>query len=305
MLSWSQYCVEAATVMLALALASAILVLAVGRTGVRTPAVAAVRSRAGGVLVADKPDGEGSAPPAGRRGLAAYGTWLTRGSLVTLTVALGLRAAVTGHGPFANQYEFSVAFGWGIVAAYAYFEYRYQVRALGLLVLPIATALLLYAMTVGAEADPLVPALQNNLLLTVHVALAIVAYGAFSVACGAGALFLLSPPEGRRGLPKPEKLDEIAYRAVVIAFPLMTLVIILGAVWAQIAWGTYWSWDPKETASLFTWLIYGAYLHARVVRGWRGRRAAWLLMLGFAAVLFTFFGNLFFGGLHSYSGVSK
>jgi cytochrome c-type biogenesis protein CcsB len=306
MLSWSQYCVEASTVMLALALVSAILVLAVGRAGTRTPAVAAAKSRgSGGVLVEEKPEGEASAPAVGRPGLAAYGTWLARGSLVALTVALVLRAVVTGHGPFANQYEFAVAFGWGIVAAYVYFEYRYQVRALGLLVLPIATALLLYAMTVGAKADPLVPALQNNLLLTVHVALAIVAYGAFSVACAAGALFLLSPPEGRRGLPKPEKLDEIAYRAVVIAFPLMTLVIILGAVWAQIAWGTYWSWDPKETASLFTWLIYGAYLHARVVRGWRGRRAAWLLMLGFAAVLFTFFGNLFFGGLHSYSGVAK
>jgi ABC-type transport system involved in cytochrome c biogenesis permease subunit len=79
------------------------------------------------------------------------------------------------------------------------------------------------------------------------------------------------------------------------------MVVILGAVWADVAWGSYWSWDPKETASLLTWLVYGAYLHARVVRGWRGRRAAWLLMLGFACVLFTFFGNLFFGGLHSYA----
>jgi cytochrome c-type biogenesis protein CcsB len=307
MLPWSQYCVEAATVMLALALLSTIGVLAVGRTGTRAPAAAVIaRGRlGGGVLIAEKSAPLGSAPLEGNRGLAAYGTWLTRGSLLALTVALVLRAVVTGHGPFANQYEFAVAFGWGVVAAYAYFEYRYRVRALGLLVQPIATALLLYAMTVGAKADPLVPALQNNLLLTVHVALAIVAYGAFCVACAAGALFLLSPPQGRRGLPSPERLDEIAYRAVVIAFPLMTLVIILGAVWAQVAWGTYWSWDPKETASLFTWLIYGAYLHARVVRGWRGRRAAWLLMLGFAAVLFTFFGNLFFGGLHSYSGVAK
>jgi cytochrome c-type biogenesis protein CcsB len=308
MLSWSQYCLEAATVMLTLALLSIILVLAVGRSGERPPAAAAVRSRGAAVIVADKPEAAASAPTGshtGRRGLAAYGTYLTWGSLVMLTAALVLRAIVTGHGPFASQYEFSVAFGWGIVAAYAYFEYRFAVRALGLLVLPIATALLLYAMTVGAKVDPLVPALQNNLLLTVHVALAIVAYGAFSVACAAGALYLISPPQGRRGLPKPEKLDEIAYRAVVIAFPLMTLVIVLGAVWAQIAWGTYWSWDPKETASLFTWLIYGAYLHARVVRGWRGRRAAWLLMLGFAAVLFTFFGNLFFGGLHSYSGVGQ
>ena len=96
-------------------------------------------------------------------------------------------------------------------------------------------------------------------------------------------------------------LDEIGYRAVVIAFPLLTIMIILGAIWADIAWGRYWSWDPKETAALVTWLIYGAYLHARVVRDWRGSKAAWLLILGFAAILFTYFGNLFFGGLHSYA----
>jgi cytochrome c-type biogenesis protein CcsB len=96
-------------------------------------------------------------------------------------------------------------------------------------------------------------------------------------------------------------LDEIAYRAVMVGFPMMALVLILGALWAQIAWGSYWSWDPKETASLVTWLIYGGYLHARVVRGWRGQRSALLLILGFGATLFTYFGNYFFGGLHSYA----
>jgi len=91
----------------------------------------------------------------------------------------------------------------------------------------------------------------------------------------------------------------------MVGFPFLTLTIVLGAVWADVAWGTYWSWDPKETASLVTWLIYGSYLHARVVRGWRGEKAAYLLILGFVAVLFTYFGNLFFGGLHSYSGLDK
>ena len=86
----------------------------------------------------------------------------------------------------------------------------------------------------------------------------------------------------------------------MVGFPMMALVIILGALWADIAWGTYWSWDPKETASLVTWLIYGGYLHARVMRGWRGERSAALLILGFGATLFTYYGNLFFGGLHSY-----
>lgn len=235
-----------------------------------------------------------------RWGLASYGDAFCWLALAALTTALVLRAIVTGHGPFSSQYEFSLAFGWGTLALYAYFAWRYRVRTLGLVVLPVTAAMLLYASTLGAENEPLVPALQNNLLLTVHVATAIIAYGAFSVASAAALLFLIQPNGRRAILPRPALLEEIGYRAVLIAFPFMTLTVILGAVWADVAWGKYWSWDPKETASLLTWLVYGAYLHARAVRGWRGSRAAWLLMLGFIAVLFTFLGNLFFGGLHSY-----
>jgi cytochrome c-type biogenesis protein CcsB len=306
MLKLSQYSLVASVIVVALALICYIAVLVVARTS-RQPALVLAGTPAGSATPAGS-DAPGGSSPAARpkpTGLSRYGTYFTQLAFVFLTASLVFRTIATGHGPFANQYEFAVAFGWGMLTAQVYFEWRYRVRMLALLVLPISAALLLYAMSVGSTAVPLVPALQNNLLLTVHVAVAILAYGAFSVACAAGTLYLLQPEGGRRGFPKPALLDEIAYRAVVIAFPLMTMTIILGAVWADIAWGTYWSWDPKETASLVTWLIYGAYLHARVVRGWRGRRAAWLLMLGFAAVLFTFFGNLFFGGLHSYSGVNK
>jgi cytochrome c-type biogenesis protein CcsB len=243
-----------------------------------------------------------------RRGgvnLGAYGTLLVYLALAFLTASLIFRTIATGHGPFANMYEFSIAFAWGTLAMYAYFERRYRQRVLGLIALPVALAMLLYATTIPATIDPLVPALQNNLLLSVHVAVAIVAYGTFSVAFAAAILYLVQGENGRRGLPSRELLDEISYKAVVIGFPFLTLTIVLGAVWAEVAWGTYWSWDPKETASLVTWLIYGSYLHARVVRGWRGERAAWLLLLGFAATLFTYFGNLFFGGLHSYSGLNN
>ncbi len=302
MLEFSQYSLIVGLVFVALAMISYIIAFANGRvvtgTVARTPE--RVRVGAGGAVDAVEVSPPPDSPARSTRSLSGYGTSFARLGLLFLTACMVLRGFAVGHGPFTNQYEFSVAFGWGIVAAYIYFEYRYHVRTIALLVLPIATGMLLYALTTDATANPLVPALQNNLLLTVHVVVAIFAYGAFAVSFGAAGLYLISPDGGRPGLPKPEVLDRLGYRAVIIGFPLLTLVVVLGAFWAQIAWGSYWSWDPKETASLVTWLIYGGYLHARVARGWVGRRAAWLLVIGFASVLMTFFGNLFFGGLHSY-----
>ena len=297
--------------------------------------------------------------------IGRYATLLGWLAVAFLTASLVFRTIATGHGPFANMYEFSVAFAFGILVAYMWFEHRYHQKVLALVALPVALAMMVYAWTIQGPIEPLVPALQNNLLLTVHVAVAIVAYGSFAIAFAASLLYLLQDrwalvaagmviasfvaapigaivgggaegalggllvggvvggaagyiarwagfakgldanSGGRWGLPKPEVVDEIGYRAVMVGFPFLTLAIILGAVWADTAWGSYWSWDPKETASLVTWLIYGTYLHARVVRGWRGDRAAWLLVLGFVATLFTYFGNLFFGGLHSYAGLSN
>jgi cytochrome c-type biogenesis protein CcsB len=242
-----------------------------------------------------------SAPGRTREALGRYGTWLAVHAVVFLTASLGLRALATGHGPFSNMYEFSIAFAWGALVTYLYFEYRYHFRTLALLVVPVSLALLAYATTWSNEVRPLVPALQNNLLLTIHVLVAVIAYGAFTVAFGAGVLYLVQRKNTVRWLPANTVLDEIGYKAVVVGFPMLALVLILGAIWAEIAWGTYWSWDPKETAALFTWLVYGGYLHARVMRGWRGNRSAVFLIVGFGATLFTYFGNLFFGGLHSYA----
>jgi cytochrome c-type biogenesis protein CcsB len=198
------------------------------------------------------------------------------------------------------MYEFSVAFAWGLMGIYLYFESQYHARSLALLVLPIALGMLFYASTVPDDIQPLVPALQQSTLLTIHVATAVIAYGAFAVGCGAAILFLIQRKNTMNWLPDRNILDEVGYRSVMIGFPLLALTIILGAVWADIAWGRYWSWDPKETAALVTWLVYGGYLHARVIRGWRGERSAYLLLVGFAATAFTYYGNYFFGGLHSY-----
>lgn len=234
--------------------------------------------------------------------LGGYGTTMAALGFAFMTLSLIARTILTGHGPFANQYEFSVSFAWGIAGVYLYFEQRYRTRSLGVLVMPITAALLFVATLMPSDVQPLVPALQNNLLLTIHVAIAILAYGTFAVSCGSAVLYLIQTDKQLSFLPDAELLDEIGYRAVVIGFPAMALVIVLGAVWADVAWGSYWSWDPKETASLITWLIYGGYLHARTMRGWRGSRSAWLLIIGFAATLGTFGGNYVFGGLHSYAG---
>jgi ABC-type transport system involved in cytochrome c biogenesis permease subunit len=261
-------------------------------------AMAAAGVGGGTVTVATPARSNGSAAT-----VATYGTLIAWLAFIFVSASLVFRTIAVGHGPFANMYEFSIAFSWGILGAYLVVERRYHLRTIGLIALPAALLLMLYATTIPATSEPLVPALQNNLLLTVHVAVAIVAYGSFTVAFGAALLYLIQPAGGRRGLPRLEILDEVSDRAVVIGFPFLTLVLVLGALWAEVAWGRYWGWDPKETASLVTWLIYGAYLHARVVRGWHGRRSAALLMVGFAATLFTYFGNLFFGGLHSYAGL--
>lgn len=310
MLVYSQYAIIAALV--ATAAASALYIWAAFR-GSQVATAATQRSRVlvgagdhvdeldilddGPIVPAAVPAGPSAAA------LARAGSGLAWVALVLLTVSLVLRVVVTGHGPFVTQHEFAVSTSWGFLAMFLFFEWRYKARTLALVALPFTCAAELYALAQATTADPLVPALQNSLLLTTHIIVAIIAYGAFLVSAAAAVLYLLVtswPERFGRVFPKPEMLDRLGYRAVVIGYPLLSMVIVLGAVWAQIAWGSYWSWDPKETASLVTWLIYGGYLHARVARGWVGRGAAWLLLLAFASVVLTFVGNAFFGGLHSY-----
>ena len=234
-------------------------------------------------------------------GLAFYATGFTFTAFLLTLVYLIIRSIQTGYGPFSNQHEFAISFVCGILAAYLVAEYLYQIRIISLFVLPVAAVLLLYALALDTSVRPLIPALQNNLLLTLHVGFAMLAYGAACVSCGAAILYLLYPYLKFRRMPPRDLFDDIGYKAATVTFPLLTIMILLGAVWANTAWGRYWGWDPKETAALVTWLIYGAYLHARVTRGWQGKRSAWLLLLGFAAVLFAYFGNHFFGGLHCYA----
>ena len=218
---------------------------------------------------------------------------------IALTVSLISRSIVTGHVPFTDMYEFTVSFSWGIMAASLLFQWRLRAEIIGAGGAIMALALLVYAFILPSQHAPLVPALRHG-LLPLHVSCAIIAYGMFALGFAAAILYLIRQKYAAFFLPALETLDKAGYLAVIIGFPFMTLVIILGSIWANIAWGSYWSWDPKETASLVTWLIYAGYLLTRVWLRWRNTRSAWLLIIGFIAVLVTFFGNYFFGGLHSY-----
>jgi cytochrome c-type biogenesis protein CcsB len=239
------------------------------------------------------------------------------------TAALGMRwyesyqiLGADGRAPLTNLYESVVFFTWSIVLIYLLLDLKYKQRTVGAFTMPFALFGQIGAqMWLNDSIDPLVPALQSN-WLTYHVITCFLGYAAFALACGVSIMYLMKIGaeekfEGDKNempgllgfFPPTRVLDDINYRAIMIGFPLLTLGIITGAAWANYAWGTYWSWDPKETWSLIVWFIYAAFIHARFTRGWVGRRAAWLSIFGFAATLFCYLGvNLVLSGLHSYGG---
>jgi cytochrome c-type biogenesis protein CcsB len=236
--------------------------------------------------------------------LSRAATVLTLVAFALLLASLTVRGIVVGRGPYGNLYEFSVAFATSILGGYLFLGRRYSIRQIGFIPVGVALAMLLYASSLPSEIEPLVPALQNAPLLTIHVGMAVISYGIFATAFAAGVGYLVQGTEDRFAwLPSHKTLDEVAYRAVIIGFPIFATMIILGSWWASIAWSRYWGWDPKETAALVTWLTYAVYLHARNQRRWAGRPAALLLVIGFGMVLVTYSGSLWFSGLHAYSGL--
>ena len=252
----------------------------------------------------------------------------TLGKVCTLTLFAGVlieTAAVflrwyesyqlgIGRAPLTNLYESLVFFALTIAITYLLVERKFGIKTAGAFVTPFPFIIMAYASLNSSEIQPLVPALQSNWLIS-HVVTCFVGYAAFAVSFGVSFLYLFKvKAETRPGkqegtflgyLPSSEVLDEVGYKTIAIGFPLLTIGIITGAFWANVAWGTYWSWDPKETWSLIVWLIYAAYLHARITKGWRGNKAALLSIVGFSATLFCYLGvNLILSGLHSYGGTS-
>ena len=218
-----------------------------------------------------------------------------------------------GHAPLSNFYESLVFGAWSVALIYLLMEARYRSRELGVFPLGLAFFTMAYASfspNVESKIQPLIPALKSNWLIA-HVITCFLGYAGFAVACGLGIVYLLKGPNRqpdnpgsgiRARIPDLQTLDELMYQNVVFGFLLLTVGIITGSVWANSAWGNYWSWDPKETWSLITWLVYALLLHARLVRGWHGRRIAWLSIIGFSCVIFTYLGvNFLLSGLHSYA----
>ncbi|MBP2673263.1 MAG: ResC/HemX-like cytochrome c biosis rane protein [Deltaproteobacteria bacterium] len=247
--------------------------------------------------------------------IAVYGTWTCVLAVVTSTAALGVRWYESyqmgiGRIPVTNLYESLVFFAWSVNIFYLIIEKRYGSRTFGAFVMPIAFFTMLFAVTNDSSIQPLVPALQSY-WLHAHVITCFVGYAAFAVSAGIAVMFLLKNRQEAENvsagivgrLPSGKTLDDLVYRAIIWGFPFLTAGIITGAAWANYAWGTYWSWDPKETWSLIVWIVYAIYLHARITRGWHGKRTAILSIVGFAATLFCYLGvNLVLSGLHSYGG---
>jgi cytochrome c-type biogenesis protein CcsB len=274
---------------------------------------------------ANSGSGTGSGAAAGRPSLRDASFWVRAGLGLTLLGVLGhivgvvIRGLAVHRVPWGDMYEFVIAVTCVAVLFFLGLMIRYRPFRLGLFFMaPIVIIIGLAQTVIYTPAGPLVPAL-NSYWLAIHVTAITLATGTYVVAAVLAVIYLFADRHARRAaaglpvrngevfrlLPSPERLDQFAYRTVVFAFPLWTFGIMAGAIWADEAWGRYWGWDPTETWAFITWVVYACFLHARVTAGWRGRRAAYIQLVGFGCLLFNLLGvSLFITGLHSYAGLS-
>ena len=286
---------------------------------------------AAGSAVLSAPDGPGGSgrgsAAGGPDGAALWptGFWmrtafaLTCAGLATHLVAIVTRGLAEHRVPWGNMYEFIAAISCMAVLVLVAVSIRFRAYYIGLFVLiPVVLALALDVTVVYTPAGSLVPAL-NSYWIAIHVTAMIVASGLYIVGAVVTAMYLIADRNERRtlaGLPSRTEglmmhlpgttvLDRLSYRTILFAFPVWTFGIMAGAIWADHAWGRYWGWDPKETWSFITWVVYAGFLHARATAGWRGRRAAYIQLAGFGCLMFNLIGiNLWVTGLHSYAGLS-
>jgi cytochrome c-type biogenesis protein CcsB len=272
---------------------------------------AGAETKTGGAdaATAEAAEDESERPKVDWANLAVLLNVLGWGAHLGVLVSRGIAA---DRWPWGNMYEFLTAIALAAVTAFVVVMFRYKARFLGAFVMAAAVIALGVAnIWLYDSVGPVSPAL-NSYWIAIHVTAAIIATGSFTVAGAATILYLVRDRAETRGgvaaggvlsrMPSADSLDRLSMRVTMFAFPIWTAAIIMGAIWADQAWGRYWGWDPKEIWSFITWIIYAAYLHARATAGWRGRKAAILSLVAFAALLFNFFGvNYMFSGLHSYA----
>ena len=255
--------------------------------------------------------GDETGGPARRQwaGIGMALTWLGAGALI---VGIALRSFAVHRPPLGNMYEFDLVGTAFLLVCFLLWSLRKDVRWLGAFVtLPAVLFLILAAKVYYTEASRLMPSLQSY-WLSIHVSVATLSVGLFTIGFVITCLYLAQvarEEKGRSGgilrsLPDSATLDRLAYGVHIIAFPLWMFTVLCGAIWAQEAWGHYWNWDPKEVWSLVIFIVYAAYLHSRVTVGWSGRKAAYVVLAGFACILINYgVVNVYFVGQHSYSGL--
>lgn len=276
---------------------------------------AAVEASGGGTAVLERT----AAPAVVDRGprylrAALALTWV---AWIVHIAAAVMRGVAGGRVPWANMFEFGLSATAIIVGVYLIAQFWQDLRYLGAFVTGFVTlALGLTALNYYVPVIPLPAALASGVApiwLVIHIVVATLATGFFALGASLSVLQLLRARRDRGGLrragyldsiPAPGRLEDLAYRLIVVGFVFWTFTLIAGAIWANAAWGRYWGWDTKEVWTFVIWVLYAGYIHARATRGWRGTRSAWLAIIGFAAVIFNFsIVNIFFKGLHAYSGL--
>jgi cytochrome c-type biogenesis protein CcsB len=248
-----------------------------------------------------------------RDSLYCWGAWTLAAGLVFHTLALLQRTWAYGYLPVASFGGALLLFGWVLVSAFLLFNWRYPIRVLGALVAPLA-ALIIYGALVSARGQETISPMLRGVWLLAHIGLTMGGIAALTLNFLGGIFYLIQERQLKakrfgfffRRLPSLSQLDTLNYWCLSIGFPLLTGGIITGSLYAQHTLGRFWSWDPKEVLTLLAWLIYAVLMHERLTVGWRGRRAAWLAILGFLVLLVTFVGaNLWVSGYHSFAQFGK
>ncbi len=241
-----------------------------------------------------------------KRRIHKIASMLLWAGFISQTILLISQCMDRGNLPVHNLRETLFLCAWSVAGVFLFFQIKFRLMVLGAFVAPLTTGILIAASMLPGESVATDPTLKNIWLIP-HVVSIFLGNASFAVAFGLAVIYLIQERQIKgkkpgffyRRLPSLTRLDNMGYVSIAIGFSMLTIGMVTGAIYAQLVWGRYWSWDPKEVWSLITWLIYATLLHERLAVGWQGRRAAIMAIIGFAALLFTFFGvNFLLEGHH-------